>query len=299
MNSTAAVTTVSNKVGIFDRLSIDCIQEIASFVPPTEIASLNRTARQIAETAFDDLQALYMRSESVQPFMPSLVAQNMSGREVVKQTVANIFLFGKITGQYFSKSLRLSNLQSILSFATTMDADNRGLIIYQICKSRPLQAIHTQMVRVLIASGPIGDWDRGMAVGYSARNEYLVRTLLASGPIEDWHRGQAVAEAAQNGHLEIVQELLTNGPIGDAHRSLAVACANEHLEIVRALLASGPIDLGPRGMALVTAARRGHPEMVRVLLANGPIGAQHRGEAIVIATRNGHLEIAEELRLEQ
>jgi hypothetical protein len=301
MNSTnTALTPVSsNTVDIFGRLPIDCSREIASLVP-VEIASLNKEAKRIVDTAFDDLRALYVRSAEIRPFMPSLADQNTPGSEIVKQTVANIFLFGTITGQQnFSKNLRVSNLQSILSFATTMERDNRERVVVQICESEHLQMVHTQIVCALLAGGPIENWHRGYALVNAANNGHLeiVQALLANGPIRDERRGDAVMNAANKGHLEIVRELLTNGPIGDECRGDAVrnAATNGHLEIVQALLASGPIGDERRGDAVVNAVTNGHLEIVRALLANGPIEDRFRDYAVVNAAANGHLEIVQAL----
>jgi len=122
-----------------------------------------------------------------------------------------------------------------------------------------------------IRVGKVTDVDRGRAVRQAAKGGHteIVRVLLASGAISDKYRGWAVLVAAKGGHAEIVRMLLASGPITDDHRGAAVRVAAKggHAAIVRILLESGKITDADRDRAVWQAAKGGHAEIVAMLAA--------------------------------
>ena len=297
----------------FDKLPIEIITQIASYLPQADLINFSQTSTTYKLVAFEQ-KLKRINSQMLQipkkihdsfetlplPISPTLGLINRTfahssfpQHPLVKNTIKHTVL-AELTKRIFleTSSLKQASYQAMAlgpDYCEISDLTALTLTITTFLEAKALSIL----VRYLDNDSR----DTIIKAAAQGGNLTALTSLLADSTISQDTRSACLMKASFYGYLSLINPLLLNGPVSQAARAVALNRATMHGRIleVRLCLNTGAVDEITRSRALLRAVEGNHLAITNEILANGSVGESYKIDAILIAASKGYSSILEEL----
>ena len=217
----------------------------------------------------------------------SVIASGCANRQVQKIIGVTAILF---TGCLLKKGIPL--LAKKLK-------EKRGYAVWDAARSGD-----RNQVQKLLKQGSISEIYQILAIedAIATGHEEIVRVLLSSRHIEDWQRNKLVLLAIQKSKINIIELLVKDGSINEECRQEAYKAAIKckQWSIVKCLLERGySMDEGNQKCAFKDAAAVGQKDIIQLLLEKIPISTGMLDYPFSCAVNGVHVAVIEQLLVYQ